>query len=480
MKEKKQHKIDLCVGKDVQRNVFSYKQIIENMIDVIMWVDKNGDVTFVTPSMEKEMGYSSEDVCGESLMNFVYKDEVEIVEKKFEEAYLERKPGRFELRTVKKNGDILWVEIIYRPLFDKSGEFQGFIINARDINERKADEKLIRYLSFHDKLTGLYNRAFFEEELKRLDTERQLSLSIIMGDVNALKLINDAFGHEQGDLLLIRAAQVLKNACRQEDMLARWGGDEFVILLPNTSENDAKEVINRAKSLSQDTPKEPFQLSIALGSATRVNMNRDVCCLFREAEDRMYRKKLSEGKKVKISVLESLNRRLELLYKGKKEHIERLMNMASRFGKYLNLSNRQEEQLIASAKYHDIGKVQVPYNILLKPSMLTEEEWGNIIRHCEVGYRIILSTIGDEEIAEVILEHHERWDGTGYPREVKGTDILFLARIFSIMDAYEIMTYGALYKEPISKVDAIEELKRNSGTQFDPELVKKFVDMLSK
>lgn len=480
MKENKQFKTEFGVEEDAQCNNVCYKKIIENMIDVIIWLDIKGEVVFVTPSMEKEMGYAFESVCGKPLMNFVYEGDLEIVRNKLEEAYSKRELGRLELRAVKESGAILWVEIIYRPFFDENDEFQGFIINARDINERKENEKLIRHLSFHDKLTGLYNRAFFEEELERLDTKRQLPLSIIMGDVNALKLTNDAFGHAEGDALLIRAAQVLKKACRQEDMLARWGGDEFVILLPNTSEDDAKEVIRRIKVLSQETSKEPFQLSIALGAATRLNMNRELRGLFREAEDRMYRKKLTESKKIKTEILESLVERLESLYKGKKEHIERLMKMANRFAKYLNLSNRKKEQLILVAKYHDLGKLQVLSSIILKPGAPNDEEWESIKRHCEVGYRIISSTMADEEVAGAILEHHERWDGAGYPREIKETRIMFLARVFSIMDAYDIMTNGAPYKGAISEVDAIEELKRNAGTQFDPVLVEKFVGMLSK
>jgi HD-GYP domain-containing protein (c-di-GMP phosphodiesterase class II) len=194
----------------------------------------------------------------------------------------------------------------------------------------------------------------------------------------------------------------------------------------------------------------------------------------------MYRKKLTESKKIKTEILESLVERLESLYKGKKEHIERLMKMANRFAKYLNLSNRKKEQLILVAKYHDLGKLQVLSNIILKPGAPNEEEWESIKRHCEVGYRIISSTMANEEVAGAILEHHERWDGAGYPREIKGTRIMFLARVFSIMDAYDIMTNGAPYKGAISEVDAIEELKRNAGTQFDPVLVEKFVGMLSK
>jgi len=197
------------------------------------------------------------------------------------------------------------------PILNEKNKVIGAIEITQEITEKKIFEAEIQYLTFHDKLTGLYNRAFFEEELKRLDTQRQLPISIVMGDLNGLKLVNDAFGHEEGDKLLKSVAEILKKSCRKEDIIARWGGDEFVIIFPKTPRDVVERICERIKEncekYNQEIDKKhPIPLSIALGHATKEEKDEKMLEVLKRAEDRMYRNKLIEGKTFRDSVLKSL------------------------------------------------------------------------------------------------------------------------------------------------------------------------------
>lgn len=340
-----------------------------------------------------------------------------------------------------------------------------------DITDQKQAEEEIRYLSFHDRLTGLYNRAYFEEELKRLDTTRQLPLSIIMGDVNGLKLINDALGHQEGDKLLITVAAALREACRTEDIVARWGGDEFIILLPGCPHNIAAGIVERIKSAETLFHTLPIQTSISLGTATKTRSDEDIRSIIKEAEDKMYRNKLLENKSTRSYFLSSLERTLWSRSHETKDHCERIKKMAMQIGDYVHLSASEMDSLRLLAALHDIGKIAISNSILEKPGKLIAEEWEAIKKHPEVGYRIALSSPEMAPIAEAILHHHERWDGAGYPLGLRGKDIPFLSRIISIVDAYDVMTHGRPYQDSVSSEDAWCEIIRLAGTQFDPDLV---------
>jgi|GEM_PF-192014 len=354
------------------------------------------------------------------------------------------------------------------------------ISHASEAIKRIRSEKDIRYLSFHDNLTGLYNRTFLEQEIKRLDLKKQNPVSIIMGDINGLKLVNDAYGHAEGDKLLKKASDILKKLCRQEDMIARWGGDEFVILLPQTSLFEANLIASRIMNESRIFTKETIPLSIALGVASKENNDEDIFEILALAEKRMYRNKLSESRSARSAVLTSLIKTLEEKSQETEEHTYRMGAMAQMIGKEIGLLEEELNRLNLLVSLHDIGKIIISEEILNKPERLTEEEWKLVQAHPETGYRIARSTDEIAHVAEEILSHHERWDGKGYPRGLSGKNIPLLSRINAIVDAYDVMTNGRPYKKPMSKKEAIEELKRCAGTQFDPELVKVFIDIISK
>jgi len=181
----------------------------------------------------------------------------------------------------------------------------GIVMSGVMVRHRGVEDAL-RYQGFHDVLTGLYNRAFFEEELKRLDTERQLPLSVIVGDLNGLKVTNDTFGHAKGDELLRKTAQVFKEVCRKEDVIARWGGDEFFVILPQTDEKMAADVCSRIRKACAKIDPNPIPLSVALGSASKARPDQDIREVIREAEDRMYPNKILNEESVSSSVLSSL------------------------------------------------------------------------------------------------------------------------------------------------------------------------------
>lgn len=340
-----------------------------------------------------------------------------------------------------------------------------------DITAQKQAEEEIRYLSFHDRLTGLYNRAYFEEELRRLDTARQLPLSIIMGDVNGLKLINDALGHQEGDKLLISVANTLKEACRSEDIVARWGGDEFIILLPGCPYNVATGIVERIKVAETIFHTLPIQTSISLGTATKNLLNEDIRSIIKDAEDKMYRNKLLENKSTRSYFLSSLERTLWSRSHETKDHCERIKKMAMQIGEHVHLPASEMDSLRLLAALHDIGKIAISNSILEKPGKLTSDEWEAIKKHPEVGYRIAMSSPEMAPIAEAILHHHERWDGTGYPLGLRGKDIPFLSRIISIVDAYDVMIHGRPYQAAITSEDAWAEIIHLAGSQFDPDLV---------
>lgn len=326
----------------------------------------------------------------------------------------------------------------------------------------------------HDKLTNLYNRAYFEESLVRIDSSRYLPLSIINGDVNGLKATNDVFGHFEGDRLLIRIAGLIKEVCRPEDIIARWGGDEFIILLPNTSEAEAKAICNKINDSCRNTASSLIQLSMSLGYATKVNETEDLVQVMKKAEDMMYANKQIDRDTFKKNFMASISKYLNDYCLETEEHLLGIKDLALKFSIILGLSDYERENLQLAALYHDVGKIAINPAILNKPDKLSSEDWEVMKKHPAIGARIAQTSLGLPNIAHEILSHHERWDGTGYPYGKKGYDIPKLSRILAIVDAYDVMTHDRPYKKAISHQEALAVLKTQAGTQFDPGLVNTF------
>ncbi len=333
-------------------------------------------------------------------------------------------------------------------------------------------------LYYKDRLTGLYNKNFFEEELSRLDTKRQLPISLIMGDINGLKLINDAFGHNMGDNALKKAAEIMTNSFRDEDIISRVGGDEFIVLLPKTTEETALAIVERIKRRCEKNTLDYIKISISFGVAKKEIEDEDINKLLKKAEDRMYFKKLKESKEAKLSMIKFLKSRLEKITYETKSHYERLKILSMMMAEELGLTETEKEELRLLCEFHDIGKIGVSKNILQKTGSLNNEEWENVKRHSEIGYYIAKEFRDATQIDELILIHHERWDGKGYPGLFKNEEIPIVARVFAIADAYDVMVNDRPYKTRMGNKEALEEIKENSGSQFDPNIAGLFIKIM--
>jgi diguanylate cyclase (GGDEF)-like protein/PAS domain S-box-containing protein len=376
---------------------------------------------------------------------------------------------------INKQGAAVPVADSAAPIKDERGNTFGAVMVFRDVTREREQQRQIRYMSYHDELTGLYNRRFAIEEAKRLNKDRQLPLAVIIGDVNGLKITNDAFGHAVGDKLLKKVAAALKASCREEDVIARWGGDEFLVLLPNACAQTARNVVQRMKKSFSQRSRGLMQVSVSLGYAVKEAPDEKMVEVLKEAERWMYRNKLLDAKSYRSTILNTL---LATLYENSvetEEHSKRLQNCCFAIGKKLKLSNEELSELSLLAALHDIGKIGIHHQILQKPGRLTPKEWEEIRRHPEIGYRITKNIPELSIVAEYILLHHERWDGSGYPKGLKGEEIPLLCRILAVVDAFDVMTHGRVYRAACDTESAIAELKKNAGTQFDPKIVDLFI-----
>ncbi|MCM8901553.1 diguanylate cyclase [Caldicoprobacter algeriensis] len=336
-------------------------------------------------------------------------------------------------------------------------------------------------LSYRDLLTGLYNRRFAEEEFARWQAfPRAFSIAVIVADINGLKMINDVYGIQEGDNLLKRAARILMESCRKTDIVVRWDGDEFLILLPHISERAVEKIIERIKSRCLQEKDEKIPLSIAFGYAIKKKPVESLNQIVREAEEMMYCVKLMEEKSYRNAIVNSMLMALVTKSAETEEHAERLKNYCLAIGRKMGLSSRELDELALLAILHDIGKVGIRESILQKPGPLTAEEWEEMKRHPEIGCRIAKTIPELTHIAEYILCHHERWDGHGYPKGLKGEQIPLLCRILAVVDAYDAMTSNRVYRKAMTREKAFAEIKRNSGTQFDPQVVEIFLSLFEE
>jgi diguanylate cyclase len=459
------------------------KTTLMSVGDGVISTDIDGRIMLMNHVSEQLTGWSQADAIGKP-----FKQVFSIIHEKSREeghdpvSQVLKTGEPFEMDTdmvlIAKDGSEHPVEDTAAPIWDAQGKLCGVVIVFRDCTESRKKEEEISRLSYRDPLTGLHNRRSYEQELNRLDKNPYYPLTLIMGDVNGLKITNDVFGHSVGDELLQKVAEVLKRECRSNDIVARIGGDEFVILLPQIDAQHADLIVKRLNAAIKREKINDMVLSVSFGSAVKVDESEHIADIFNLAENDMYRNKISEGSHSRTLIVDLL---LESLFRNnewEKNHSAKVADISKRIAIAMGFS-LTEANIIAKAGYlHDLGKIAMDMNVFTKPDSLTDTEWLEVKRHPEVGYTILNSVNKYAPLAEFVLCHHERWDGKGYPRGLEAEAIPVESRIITIADAFAAMTSERSYRAVRNNDEAIEELKNHAGTQFDPEIVKIFVKLI--
>jgi HD-GYP domain-containing protein (c-di-GMP phosphodiesterase class II) len=262
-------------------------------------------------------------------------------------------------------------------------------------------------------------------------------------------------------------------------LIARIGGDEFSVVLPNTTEPAVENACQRIQEAvaSYNATNPELSLSISVGFAVGQGVHRSLKDIFREADNNMYRKKLYHTQSVRSTIVKTLINTLKARDITNEKHLVRLEKLLVNLAVFIGLPESTTSDLSLLARFHDIGKVGISDSILFKEDPLTSEEWTEMRRHCEIGYRIALSASDLLPIADWILKHHEWWNGQGYPLGIKEEEIPIECRLLAIVEAYEALTSLRPYRSEFPHAMAVAELLSRSGTQFDPKLLEKFVEM---
>lgn len=451
----------------------SKEQIFNNMDEMLVIVDQNDIIVDVNTSFKDTFDVNNQAI-GISAKAF-FEQLPNVTENIYDEI------NHHKTADISFIGDagVRTFNVRVQQIHNHLHQHIGKIIFLYDISEHKREMKRLELIGNRDKLTNLYNRNYFDKSISELDQSFNLPLSIVIGDLNGLKLINDTFGHGRGDEFIKKAAEVIEEIVGQKGRTFRIGGDEFCLLLPKTKESDVHQLIGHIETKIGETFKQGIG-TISLGYATKKYMNESIKDIWNKADQNMYLTKQEDEKNNKHRIILSVKKWLEETPYETDYHCKRLERLALYLGKKLNLSDTMLRELQTLANLHDIGKYFISKDVLSKVDNLNPDDWNEIFKHPLIGYRIATSIQDLSVVAGGILSHHERWDGTGYPQGLKEEQIPYIARILSVVDAFEVMTAGRPYNKRKTMQEALKEIHSCGGTQFDPSIVEVFVDSMNE
>lgn len=366
----------------------------------------------------------------------------------------------------------------YDCLKDK-GKVVGSSFVFHDVTSLKEAYYALEQSITYDKLTGFFNKRSFYSQLPQWEDNRYWPVTTAVFNVNNLQAMNDSYGTEYGDQVMLALCAILKKYIGVEHFIAKMDGGDIVAVFENTCQERCIEICEKIKKKMEAVSEEPV-ITLEYGVSEKTDGTLSVEKAFKNARGSMRKKKMLRDTSASRALVDSLKQTLSESDYETEEHVERTREMAARLGKEMELDDSDIARLELLAVLHDIGKVAIPHSVLLKKGKLNEEERKIMQQHTVKGYRIAKSSPELEEIADCILSHHEKWDGTGYPNGLKGEEIPLLARVISAVDSHDVMVHNRPYHNAIPEQAAIDELKACAGTQFDPHVVEVFVRLLER
>ncbi len=469
-----------------RENETNYRSLFKNMADGFIYsrilCDSEGnpsdcEILDTNPAFLENMGLGREEVVGRKISEILpelKRPGIRWNNPAFEEiAVLRDQPAGGQVNILEK-----WYKA---SAFSPKEGHMGIILS--DITEMKIAETTIRRQAYTDSMTGFFNRTYFEDIMLRMGRllEELKPLSFIVIDIDGLKITNDTFGHRVGDELLKAAGKIISEVFMSDGIITRVGGDEFCIILPHTDYETASSKRERIAQLvekaNSGNPLVPISMSAGVASFSGDTENEDIYNVYRQADDDMYQYKFSQSGSEKSKLIDMLLTALSERDYVSQGHVERLVLMSEHMAEAMGLHDIEKRNLILLAKVHDLGKIGITDKILFKSGSLTDEEYELMKQHVRIGYNIASRSKELVHIANLILHHHEHWNGKGYPDGLKGEDIPLECRVLSIIDAFDAMTSVRPYHKGISKLEALNEIKRCAGTQFDPVIAERFISI---
>jgi diguanylate cyclase (GGDEF)-like protein/PAS domain S-box-containing protein len=463
---------DLTEREDRYRTIFR-----ESPIGFIH-VNSDGFITDCNNAFLRIMGFDRSEVIGVCLAEENNLDIYPLFKKSAMDAVVGISSAHESKFHTNENG-AGWVRASFSPVISENRTFLGAVGIVEDITEAKNAVDKIRFVSSHDALTGLLNRHVCEEACVTMDKEEYLPLGIIYADLNCLKLANDAFGHQEGDVLLKATAKILKENAGENGEAYRLGGDEFIILLMNTNARDVEEHVKQIEHACRSWRAGGLiSPSMALGSSIKIHGDQKLHDVIKEAEDIMYSNKMRIGEATKVRILGELEDRLHGMHNGA---VGRRAHRMVMWGEWFleNIGVCEPEILRQTCRYHDVGLLANPEELILVSRGSLVQNVAFPLQHMAVGYRIARCTAEIMSAAECILSHHEWWNGMGYPNQQKGGEIPLVSRVVSVFDALEGMTSMNLEGE-FTLDQALDAVESCAGRQFDPALTEKIVSLARK
>lgn len=468
-----------------ERRQRRYEQTLRVLVDAVIVIGRDGLVEYINEQAQSLTGWTEDEAVGQPYDQVyaivtesgVHEDVQtnDSIGETLRTGVAPEKRSILNLQT-KDGRQVKITEKVY-PLHDDQNRVEGVLCFFRDMSRKEVQRAQIEELTFRDSLTGLYNRAYFEEELPRIDIPENLPLSIMVGDLDGLKLTNDIFGHVAGDELLKMAGKALAGMCRPDDLVFRWGGDEFVVLLPRTSSEEVARIRDAFMTKLSGKSIGPVQAHMPLGCATKERVEQDIQVIWQQADEQMYWMKTVGRSAFQQQTLERICQELFSRSAGEKDHAEHVSALAEEFGMFLGLSEADLRKLRMAGYLHDIGKVALDPEILHKPYPLDLRDQHEMKRHPLVGFRLLNFFEETADLADGVLAHHEKWDGTGYPKGLQGNEIPLLGRILAIVETYDRVLFYP-FTQSFSPEEALQLIADGAGNKFDPHLAKSFLEMI--
>ena len=339
----------------------------------------------------------------------------------------------------------------------------------------KSENSGSRGLNIYDELTRVYNRDYFKKFIREHNKMRGEKSSFLFCDINGLRTINKVEGYEEGDNQIKMAVETIEHSMPENSTIFRISGDEFVVHMPDVLTKDAEKISLYIDDNIKGRP--GMKVDLAIGISTKVSDFQNIDLLITNAEENMQRNKLLAGTSIRSNLIDALMNVLGEKSYETEEHCLRIKEYAVMMGEKMGFSHSQMNSIVLLSYLHDIGKVSVPDSVLMKPTKLTRDEWETMKKHSEIGARILRGIPDLEYISEAVLAHHENWDGSGYPSGINGEQIPLISRIIRVVDSYDAMSHARIYSIARPKFEVINEIKRCSGTLYDPDIVDVFMDV---